>query len=535
MRILLLNLSNNSAQEGLRALQGEGHGLFTARNLGVDEIISFQAHVLIAEATPSDLSCCQLIDQMKSVPDRPIPKIVLIVYGGAVERSRALELGADEVVVAPIEPVEFSARIRTQIQMKQSEAHREFQLEQTFETGRSVEDTVEASSSRDSETKTFGVVRGVLVSIAALVTISTAILNWHILAPHNSKPVDARSTGQLPNGEDLSRITEQARVPPTSGTAPETRPIGKQQPGRLHQKIQDNSHREVLKDDIQPATRQLAHPEDEDRFAETVVKRYGSGVCLLHVIVKFKEKSSGLPLFASTDSHGHIKSLGTTPIGVPLRMDVFGTGFLVHDDKTLLTNHHVVQPWWGDDDLKPLFESGATAYIESYTAYFPGEIEGIEAELGRISEHADLATLILVKAVPPRVPVMEIDERRKASISGDRVILMGYPTGLDGILARAGSDVSRGLLENAKNVGDIIAGLATQHFIRPTTTQGHIGDVLKDEIVYDAATTSGGSGGPLFNREGKVIGVNRSILQNFTGSNMAVPIRYADELLEVAR
>jgi hypothetical protein len=32
---------------------------------------------------------------------------VLIVYGSAVERSRALELGADDVVSAPIEPVEF--------------------------------------------------------------------------------------------------------------------------------------------------------------------------------------------------------------------------------------------------------------------------------------------------------------------------------------------------------------------------------------------------------------------------------------------
>jgi len=80
--------------------------------------------------------------------------------------------------------------------------------------------------------------------------------------------------------------------------------------------------------------------------------------------------------------------------------------------------------------------------------------------------------------------------------------------------------------------------LAAQHLIRPTTTQGHIGDVLKvgdvlkDKIVYDAATTSGGSGGPLFNRNGKVIGVNFAILNDFGGSNLAVPVRYADELVK---
>jgi S1-C subfamily serine protease len=74
--------------------------------------------------------------------------------------------------------------------------------------------------------------------------------------------------------------------------------------------------------------------------------------------------------------------------------------------------------------------------------------------------------------------------------------------------------------------------LASQHLIRPTTTQGHIGDVLEDKIVYDAATTSGGSGGPLFNREGKVIGINFAVLRGFGGSNLAVPSRYAKDLLK---
>jgi serine protease Do len=71
--------------------------------------------------------------------------------------------------------------------------------------------------------------------------------------------------------------------------------------------------------------------------------------------------------------------------------------------------------------------------------------------------------------------------------------------------------------------------LASQHPIRPTTTQGHIGDVLDDKIVYAAATTSGGSGGPLFNRNGKVIGINFAILRDFGGSNLAVLAKYAKD------
>jgi S1-C subfamily serine protease len=73
--------------------------------------------------------------------------------------------------------------------------------------------------------------------------------------------------------------------------------------------------------------------------------------------------------------------------------------------------------------------------------------------------------------------------------------------------------------------------LAKRHLIRPTTTQGHIGDVLADKIVYDAQTTSGGSGGPLFNDQGKVIGINFAILRQFGGSNFAIPIDFGQALL----
>jgi len=224
-------------------------------------------------------------------------------------------------------------------------------------------------------------------------------------------------------------------------------------------------------------------------------------------------------------------SLDTEGTGPLLQVDVFGTGFLVSRDGRLLTNHHVAEPWWSNDELKPLLDRGATAFAASYTAYFPGA-SGVPAKLDRISAKADVATLKLQASAPPHTALLELDDRKEASVSGDPVVLIGYPTGIDGILARAGSDTTQKVVENAKEVSQIVSQLAAQHLIRPTTTQGHIGDVLTDKIVYDAATTSGGSGGPLFNRDGKVIGVNFAILTDFGGSNLAVPVRYADELVK---
>jgi hypothetical protein len=87
-------------------------------------------------------------------------------------------------------------------------------------------------------------------------------------------------------------------------------------------------------------------------------------------------------------------------------------------------------------------------------------------------------------------------------------VLLGYPTALDAILARAGAETETVQSIATASKGDskqVMEELARRHLIRPITTQGHIGDVLPDKIVYDAQTTSGG---PLFNDEGKVIGIN---------------------------
>jgi len=218
--------------------------------------------------------------------------------------------------------------------------------------------------------------------------------------------------------------------------------------------------------------------------------------------------------------------------GPHLQIDVFGTGFLVKHDGKLITNHHVAEPWWNNDDLKQLLDHGAKAYVLSYDAFFPGKAEGLRAKLDRISSKADVATLQLESPLQSNSAVLELDDRADATVTGDPVVLIGYPTGIEGILARAGTDVAHKIVGDTQDVNHIMSQLASEHLIRPTTTQGHIGDVLQDKIVYDAATTSGGSGGPLFNRNGKVVGVNFAILRDFGGSNLAVPAKFAKDLLK---
>ena len=52
------------------------------------------------------------------------------------------------------------------------------------------------------------------------------------------------------------------------------------------------------------------------------------------------------------------------------------------------------------------------------------------------------------------------------------------------------------------------------------------------QITFDAQTAIGGSGGPLLDLRGRVVGVNFAVLRRFGGSTFAVPIRYALPLLQ---
>jgi len=544
MRILLLNLGTESTQDVKQALSGQGYEITADRILTVDEILALSPELLITEATPSDLSCCGLISQIKASPDPRTLKIVMIVHGGALERARGLDLGADDVISFPFEPLEFAARIRTQFRERQPELELEAKLKDALQKEHLAEMAVEGLSGGAMAKRRFWLILviSLLSAAAVLAALATAISNRHSRKDTLQLKMEvARLNGGLLQQGELLRRAELERDSLVASDAPGTRESLKAQSEAIRKKMaaDGDADSESVKKQLQATQNRLNLLENEGRVAETIVHTYGPSVCLLHVVVEFRDKDSGQIIRIAADATGKplvdekgMVSLETGGTGQPLQLDFFGTGFLVASDGRLLTNHHVAEPWWSDEKLKELLRLGAEGFAASYTAYFPGVPQGIPAKVDRISGHADLATLKLQGPAPPRIATLELDDRSQASVTGDPVVLIGYPTGIEGILARAGSDITKNVAENAHDVTQIVSQLASQRFIRPTTTQGHIGDVLKDKIVYDAATTVGGSGGPLFNRNAKVIGVNFAILNDFGGSNMAVPVRYAAELLK---
>jgi DNA-binding response OmpR family regulator len=144
MRILLVSLGMDSTQDVKQALSGRCYEVTSEPSLTVDEILALSPELLITEATPSNLSCCGLISQIKASPGLRTLKIVVIAHGGALERARGLDLGADDVVSFPFEPLEFAARIRTQFRERQPELELEAKLKDALEREHLAQMAVEA-------------------------------------------------------------------------------------------------------------------------------------------------------------------------------------------------------------------------------------------------------------------------------------------------------------------------------------------------------------------------------------------------------
>ncbi|WP_341234816.1 DegQ family serine endoprotease [uncultured Sulfitobacter sp.] len=173
----------------------------------------------------------------------------------------------------------------------------------------------------------------------------------------------------------------------------------------------------------------------------------------------------------------------------PRKSSALGSGFVISEDGYVVTNNHVIE---GADEITVEFFSG----------------EELTAKVIGTDPNTDIA-LLKVEAPSP-LPFVKFGDSNAARV-GDWVIAMGNPLG-------QGFSVSAGIV-SARNRA--------------------LSGTYDDYIQTDAAINRGNSGGPLFNMDGAVIGVNTAILSPNGGSigigfSMAsnVVTRVVDQLKE---
>ena len=215
-----------------------------------------------------------------------------------------------------------------------------------------------------------------------------------------------------------------------------------------------------------------------------------------------------------------------------LRVRISGTGFLVGDD-LIVTNRHVAEPWYGDENAKRLIDRGATATLETLEIFFPSAPKPLRLFRASISNTSDLAVLRTEDSdLVRKLPVLPLAD--SPGPAGQLVTVIGYPLGIAGMLARSPS----GSLETLASRRDdlkAVGKLAAMSLIRPSATYGHLSDLIGDKIVYDAPSAHGGSGGPVLNAKGEVIGVNFAYMDGFSGNTLGISVEAVRPMVKDAQ
>ena len=181
-----------------------------------------------------------------------------------------------------------------------------------------------------------------------------------------------------------------------------------------------------------------------------------------------------------------------TPPPVTREAQSLGSGFLISDDGYVVTNNHVVAPARG-------------ASVDSITVTLTNRKEYVAKLIGR-DPASDLA---LLKIEAKGLPFVKFGDSERARV-GDWVIAIGNPFGI-------GSTVTAGIVSA----------------LHRATGQGGAYDRF---IQTDAAINQGNSGGPMFDLNGNVIGINSQIFAGQSGGNIgigfAIPAVEAKPIIE---
>ena len=173
--------------------------------------------------------------------------------------------------------------------------------------------------------------------------------------------------------------------------------------------------------------------------------------------------------------------------GLPRKVSSLGSGFVIDPSGLIVTNNHVIE--------------GADEIIVNFT-------DGSKLKVTKILGHDPKTDLALLK-VEPKQPLKAVRFGDSAKMRvGDWVMAIGNPFGL-------GGTVTVGIISATKR--DINSG------------------PYDDFLQTDAAIDRGNSGGPLFNMDGEVIGVNTAIISPTGGSigiGFAVPSNSAVQVVD---
>ena len=302
-----------------------------------------------------------------------------------------------------------------------------------------------------------------------------------------------------------------------------------------------------LDSQLQQAKSQVHEVLANYRQSEDLIAQYAGGICLIQGEYEFVDPKTRRPLrFLDSAEQADDQSDSTSDLpfsesedffpvsingkGERLTVQYTGTGFLIDGKGTIVTNRHVTEPWKVSREYGHVLDAGYEANLTLFQAFFSEHEVPFPLQVLARSKTEDVA-MLSAPLDGADIPVLAC-ERDPAHVKvGQTVIVLGFPTGFDVLLARlTEAELDEVLGPDHVSFDQMAQNMSRRGMIQPIATRGMCSRVSDNKLVYDAQTAIGGSGGPVLGSNGKVVAVNTALLKGFAGSNFGIPIDRVIEL-----
>src|SRR5437016_10649619 len=117
-RVLVVESDDSLRKHIAAALSDAGYEVSTDYREGMKAVLAFDPDAVVLGADPPQLDCCDLVSEIKSSERTHNIRVVMLSPGGPAERTRGLDLGADDVLSLPFDSHELLARVRSHLRSK---------------------------------------------------------------------------------------------------------------------------------------------------------------------------------------------------------------------------------------------------------------------------------------------------------------------------------------------------------------------------------------------------------------------------------
>src|SRR6202167_3837094 len=117
-RVLVVESDDSLREQIVAALSDAGYEVSTDGQTGIKAVLAFNPDAVVLGADPPRLDCCDLLSEIKGSEHTHNIRVVMLSPGASAERTRALDLGADDVLSLPFDSHELLSRMRSQLRNK---------------------------------------------------------------------------------------------------------------------------------------------------------------------------------------------------------------------------------------------------------------------------------------------------------------------------------------------------------------------------------------------------------------------------------